>query len=63
MTNRKLGSLEAYAASIEATPPPLARGRGGRRLAMLLQIVRAWHALASQPPDADADADPTPVAL
>ncbi len=59
MTNRKLGSLEAYAASLGATPPPFARGRGGRRLAMLLQIIRAWHALALQPlaPDDPAPAD------
>jgi len=49
MTNRKLGSLEAYAGSIgPAVSPGLARGRGGRRLAMLVQIVRAWRAAAMQ---------------
>jgi DTW domain-containing protein YfiP len=49
MTNRKLGSLEAYAASLGPTPPAHARGRGGRRLAMLVQIVRAWYAIATDP--------------
>ena len=49
MTNRKLGSLEAYAATLEApgAPDVVARGRGGRRLAMLVQIVRTWRAQAS----------------
>lgn len=47
MTNRKLGSLDAYAASIGPALPGLARGRGGRRLAMLVQIVRAWRAAAT----------------
>jgi hypothetical protein len=72
LANRKLGSLEAYAAAIaqplphasaqpplphasaqpplphaSAQPPlPLAPGRAGRRLAMLVEIVRAWRALA-----------------
>jgi DTW domain-containing protein len=48
IANRKLGSLEAYAATL-ASPPtltPLAAGRAGRRLALLVEIVRAWHALA-----------------
>jgi len=51
MVQRKLGSLEAYAATIAAPPPPppLTAGRAGRRLAMLVQIVRAWHGLASTP--------------
>jgi DTW domain-containing protein len=47
MTNRKLGSLEAYAASLGPAVPPLGRGRGGRRLAMIVQIVRAWQAIAT----------------
>jgi hypothetical protein len=50
MTNRKLGSLEAYAQSIGPPLASLARGRGGRRLAMLVQIVRAWRALATELP-------------
>ncbi len=45
MVNRKLGSLEAYAATIAPPLPPLTAGRAGKRLAMLVQIVRAWHAL------------------
>ena len=50
LVHRKLGSLEAYAATLDAAqvPPRLPiPGRAGRRLAMLVQIVRAWHALAS----------------
>ena len=47
LVNRKLGSLEAYAATIAPPAAPLAGGRAGRRLAMLVEIVRAWHALAS----------------
>jgi DTW domain-containing protein YfiP len=47
LANRKLGSLEAYAAAIAPEAPVLAPGRAGRRLAMLVEIVRAWHALAS----------------
>jgi DTW domain-containing protein YfiP len=49
MVQRRLGSLEAYAASLAPSPPPLTAGRAGRRLAMLVQIVRAWHVLASAP--------------
>jgi DTW domain-containing protein len=49
ITHRKLGSLEEYAATLDApsSPPPRAAGRAGRRLAMLLRILRTWHALAS----------------
>jgi DTW domain-containing protein YfiP len=43
----KLGSHAAYAATLGPPPPPLTTGRAGRRLAMLVQIVRAWHALAT----------------
>jgi DTW domain-containing protein YfiP len=46
LTNRKLGRLEAFAATLGPPPPPLAAGRAGRRLAMLVQIVRAWRELA-----------------
>jgi len=46
MVNRKLGSLEAYAATI-GSAPPLTAGRAGRRLAMLVEIVRAWRTLAA----------------
>jgi DTW domain-containing protein YfiP len=49
LLHRKLGSLEAYAATIGPPPAPLTAGRAGRRLAMLAQIVRAWHAIAMAP--------------
>jgi hypothetical protein len=50
MLSRKIGGLEAYAATLEQSPPPpLAPGRAGRRLAMLVQIVHAWRALATAP--------------
>jgi DTW domain-containing protein len=62
ITQRKLGSLEDYAATIpghdlsvvghdrpaSAEPPRSSvAGRAGRRLALLVHVVRAWHALAS----------------
>jgi hypothetical protein len=47
VANRKLGSLEAYAATLGPPPAPLAPGRAGRRLALLVQVVRAWQALAA----------------
>jgi DTW domain-containing protein YfiP len=46
LLHRKLGSLEAYAATIGAAPEPIAPGRAGRRAAMLVQILDAWRALA-----------------
>jgi DTW domain-containing protein len=46
LTHQRLGSLEAYAATLGPPPPPLTVGRAGKRAAMLAQIVRAWHALA-----------------
>jgi len=49
LANRKLGSLEAYAGGLVPPPPPLAPGRAGKRLAMLVEIVRAWRALADAP--------------
>jgi tRNA-uridine aminocarboxypropyltransferase len=39
LTNAKLGSLEDYAATVGQTLPPTLPGRGGRRLAALVQIV------------------------
>jgi DTW domain-containing protein YfiP len=44
VANRKLGSLEAYAATLGPAPAPLAPGRAGRRLALLVQLVHAWRA-------------------
>jgi DTW domain-containing protein YfiP len=49
VANRKLGSLEAYAATLGPPPTTLAPGRAGRRLALLVQIVRAWCAQAARP--------------
>lgn len=43
----KIGSLESYAASLGPAPPPTGPGRAGHRLALLLQIVTAWRALAA----------------
>lgn len=48
LTSKKLGDLEAFAATLGPSPAPLAAGRAGRRLAMLVQIVRAWRARAAQ---------------
>jgi DTW domain-containing protein len=50
IVHRKLGSLEAYAATLGPPPPPLTGGRAGRRLALLVQIIRAWHARAATLP-------------
>jgi hypothetical protein len=44
-TNRKIGTLEAYAASHGAPPPPITDGRAGERAAMLVQILAAWRRL------------------
>ena len=55
LAHRKLGSLEAYAATLGPPPPPLAAGRAGRRLALLVQVIHAWRAIAaaaSAAPDA-----------
>lgn len=49
VANRKLGSLEDYAATLGPPPSPLAPGRAGRRLALLVQIVRAWRAQTAGP--------------
>jgi DTW domain-containing protein YfiP len=48
VANRKLGSLEAYAATLGPPPAPLAPGRAGRRVALLVQLVRAWRAQISE---------------
>ena len=45
LTNRKVGSLEDFATTIAPTPAPIAAGRAGRRLAMIVQIVEAWRAV------------------
>jgi DTW domain-containing protein YfiP len=42
-TNRKIGSLDAYALSLGPIPPPVTGGRAGKRLAMLTHIVRTWR--------------------
>jgi DTW domain-containing protein YfiP len=44
LTHRKLGGIEAYAASLDGPPPSLPiAGRAGRRLAMLARIVAHWR--------------------
>jgi DTW domain-containing protein YfiP len=50
LANRKLGSLEAWAAAFGPPPAPLASGRAGRRLALLVQLVRAWRTEAAEDP-------------
>ncbi len=44
--NRKIGSIETFGASLGETPG-LGDGRGGRRLATLVQLVRSWRALVT----------------
>ena len=62
LVHRKLGSLEAYAASLGTPPPPLAAGRAGRRLALLVQVVHAWRKLAEADSSADTSADSSAAA-
>ena len=50
LANRKFGSLEAYATALGPPLAPLAPGRAGRRLALLVQLVRAWRAEAIAEP-------------
>ena len=45
LTSRKFGSLDAYAATLGPAPAPLAPGRAGHRLALLVQILTAWRAM------------------
>ncbi len=45
LLQRRVGSLDDYAASIGPVQPPLAQGRAGRRLAAIAQIVSAWRDL------------------
>jgi DTW domain-containing protein YfiP len=47
LLHKKLGSLEAYAATLGAHPEPIAPGRAGRRAAMLVQIIDAWRAMSA----------------
>ena len=42
-TNKKLGTLDEFALSFGPPRPPLAAGRAGQRLAMLVQILEAWR--------------------
>lgn len=45
LAHRKLGGIEAYAASLDGPLPALPiAGRAGRRLAMLAKIVASWRA-------------------
>jgi DTW domain-containing protein YfiP len=54
VAHRKLGNLEDYAASLDPPPLPVAPGRAGRRLAMLVHVVRAWREI----PDAAPRSEP-----
>jgi DTW domain-containing protein len=45
LMHRRLGMLEQYAATFGPPTPPLAAGRGGRRLAAVAQITAAWRTL------------------
>jgi DTW domain-containing protein YfiP len=44
---RKVGSLEDYARSLGMAPAPLAPGRAGRRLAILVELVHAWRTIST----------------
>ena len=44
LTNRKLGGIEAFAASLGALPAPVGAGRAGDRVAALAQIVAHFRA-------------------
>jgi DTW domain-containing protein YfiP len=46
LADRKIGGIDEYAATC-GDAPPLTVGRAGRRLAMLVQIVRAWRAITT----------------
>jgi DTW domain-containing protein YfiP len=48
LEKRKIGGLEAYAGALGA-PPPLGRGRAGRRVAVLVQILRDWQPAVPAP--------------
>jgi hypothetical protein len=45
LTSKKFGSLETYAATLDAPPVALPAARGRRRLAMLGQVLHAWRRL------------------
>jgi DTW domain-containing protein len=48
LTSRKLGGIEAYAASVaSASAAREIRGRARRRLAMIVDMVEAWRAMAA----------------
>ena len=48
LTNRKIGSLEQYEATVDGDHVALTGpGRGRRRLAMLCRIVRAWRRMGN----------------
>jgi DTW domain-containing protein YfiP len=44
LANKRLGTLETAAAAVGPPVPPLAKGRAGRRLAALAQLVGHWRA-------------------
>jgi tRNA-uridine aminocarboxypropyltransferase len=57
LAHRKLGSLEGYAATLDSSPAaaaPLAAGRAGRRLGLLVQLIHTWRAQAAAHAATDA---------
>lgn len=50
LTSKKFGSLEDYAATLGPRAAPFAPGRGGRRAALLAQVLRSWRALVTATP-------------
>ena len=44
LANKKIGSLEDAAATVGPPESPIGKGRAGRRLAALAQLVRHWRA-------------------
>jgi DTW domain-containing protein len=45
LRHRRLGSLEAFAATLGPPQSPIGEGRAGKRVAALAQIVDSWRAL------------------
>ncbi len=48
LANKRLGTLEAVAEAVGPKPPPLTKGRAGRRLAGIALLVAHWRAEATR---------------